>query len=270
MNEILISGPDGNRLFCHIEGDEAAPPVLFSHSLGATHAIWEEQAQRLKASHRVIRHDSRGHGRSDTPDGDYSAEKLGRDALAVLDGLGIAKASFVGLSMGGIAGMWLAIHAPERVDRLVIANSAAFIPVKDVWDVLAAEARRQGLSAIGERTILGWLSEASRAAMPDRARALVATMQAMDVEGYARSLPVLRDVDLRADLARIMAPTLVIAGGDDTPSGQAAAAAIAEGIAGSRLESVPGAAHLSPAERPEAVGELLARHLAGGREEAGQ
>jgi pimeloyl-ACP methyl ester carboxylesterase len=186
---------------------------------------------------------------------------LGRDALAVMDACGVSSAHFVGLSQGGMTGMWLAAHHPHRIQRLVLANTTAYIPVKDHWNALIETALKQGMEGIAEPTVTGWLSAQFKSAQPQRAATLVQTMRAMSPAGYAGCCAVLRDVDLRADLARILAPTLVIAGIKDGERGAAAAAALASGINGARRFDIADAAHLSAVENPAAFNRALTEFL---------
>lgn len=252
---------DGTGLALCDEGPSHGRPVLLAHSLGATYAIWDEIAAGLvDKGFRVLRADGRGHGASDAPEGPYSVEDIGRDLIALLDAAAAPKAHIVGLSMGGMAAMWLAVHAPERVDRLVLANTTAFIPVKDRWDQMIAQSRQQGMAPIAEPTILSWLSPGFRERNPARTAALVATMRAMPPHGYAGCCAILRDVDLRGSLGSIAAPTLVVNGKDDE-RGAAASAALTAGIAGARRVDIPDAAHLSPTENPRALLSALLKHF---------
>jgi 3-oxoadipate enol-lactonase len=211
----------------------------------------------------VIRYDARGHGASDAPAGDYSVEMMAKDALAAMDALGVQKANFVGLSMGGMIGMWLAAHEPERIDKLVLANTTARIPATDMLNGWIAKAKAEGLAGLAEPIITGWLSQGFRDANPARTRALVDAMGGMTIDGFCGSVAVLRDSDRREDLAKITAPTLVIAGVEDGPRGDAAAQALADGIAGAKRANLPAAAHLSPVENPSAFAEAVGGFLAG-------
>lgn len=257
-----VSSFDGTSLHVRIEGRRDAPVVIFSHALGGSLAFWDQQAAAFRDRYRVIRYDTRGHGRSQSPDGPYSIDMLGRDALAVMNACEVSSASFVGLSQGGMTGMWLAANEPQRIERLVLANTTAFIPVKDHWNTLIETALAQGMEPIAEKTVTGWLSPQFKSAQPQRTAALVDMMRSMAPSGYAGCCAVLRDVDLRADLARIVAPTLVIAGIEDGERGAAAAAALVSGIKGARRVDIAEAAHLSAVENPEAFNRAVAEFLA--------
>ncbi|HEX2390232.1 MAG TPA: alpha/beta fold hydrolase, partial [Casimicrobiaceae bacterium] len=136
------------RLHFRIDGDDGAPPLMLSNSLGTTLDMWEPQMSALAGRFRVVRYDSRGHGRSQTTPGPYSIDQLARDAVGLLDHLAIDRAHFCGLSMGGMVGLWLGIHAPDRLDRLVVANTAAKIGTSEMWNARIDAVRKGGMAAI--------------------------------------------------------------------------------------------------------------------------
>lgn len=262
MTDETVPSFDGTNLHVRQEGRPDGPAVLLSHAVGTTLEAWDALVPLLSPRFRVIRYDTRGHGRSQAPEGPYAVEMLGRDALAILARLGIERASFIGLSQGGMTGMWLAAHHPQTIERLVVANTAAYIPVKDIWPGLIETALRDGMQVIGERTIKSWLGPTYQAAEPQGVEALVAAMQRMSPFGYAGACAMLRDVDLRGDLERIRCPTLVIAGLEDGPAGAAAAQALNAGISHARRIDLPRSAHLSPIENPAAFNRAVVEFLA--------
>src|SRR5262249_46203389 len=132
---------DGCRLSYSVEGPAGAPVLLLSNSIGTTSALWDRQARPVAKTFRVVRSDTRGHGRSSVPAGDYTMEQLGRDALAVLDAAGAGRAHVCGISLGGITAMWLGVHAPERIERLVLANTGARVGTVEMWQQRIAAVR---------------------------------------------------------------------------------------------------------------------------------
>jgi hypothetical protein len=170
------------------------------------------------------------------------------------------RADYVGVSQGGMTGMWLAANHPGRIRRLVLANSTPFIPNKPVWDELAAKARAEGMAGIARSTIESWLSDGFRAGHKDAVERLVAAMAGMAPVGYAGNTSVLRDVDLRAALASISAPTLVIGGAEDGPRG-ASVPVMTQGVQNGRSVILPNAAHLGYVENPAAFNDALLAHL---------
>ena len=263
MPDRQIQSFDGTPLNMRIEGPEGAPVLVLAHSLGGSIDLWREAAPLLADRFRVVRYDARGHGASSAPEGEYSVEMMGRDALAILDAVGAGKAHFAGLSMGGMIGMWLAAHQGGRIDRLVLANTTARIPATDRlngWIKTAREDGAAGVAGLAPPIITGWLCAGFKAAQPERTAELVAAMADMSVPGFAGAIAVLRDSDRRPDLPLIKAPTLVIAGVEN-PQGQDAAQALVDGIAGATLAILPEAAHLSPVENPGAFAEAVLKHL---------
>jgi 3-oxoadipate enol-lactonase len=257
MTDRRIQSFDGCAIHLRDEGRADAPAVLFSHAIGGTLGMWDAQVQPFGERFRVVRYDSRGHGGSDVGGGEHSIEMLGTDALAVMDALGIGQAHFVGLSQGGMTGMWLAAHAPDRIGKLVLANTTAHIPARDMLNGWIRTALSEGLDSIAPPTMNMWLSARFKEANPARTQELVETFRTMSPQGFAGSCAVLRDSDRREDLADIRAPTLVIAGVEDGPMGAAAAQALVDAIAGARRADIPDAAHLSPIENPEAFNKAV-------------
>ena len=246
-----------------IDGRDDAPPLVLSPSLGRTLAMWEPQVEALAREYRVIRHDHRGHGRSPVPPPPYALEDLGADVLALLDALALERVDFCGLSLGGMVGMWLAAHAPERIGRLVLCCTAAQLGPRSTWAERVAAIRDGGTASIADAGVGRWLTADYAASHPDVAGRLRAMIAGTDDEGYIGCAAAIERMDLRGVLGGIRAPTLVIAGADDPstpadPHGET----IAAGIPGARLEVVRGAAHLANVQQGAAVTRLIVEHLA--------
>jgi 3-oxoadipate enol-lactonase len=245
--------------------DDGAVPLLLGGSLGTTLLMWDPQVGPLAARRRVIRFDHRGHGGSPVPAGPYTIADLGGDVVALLDRLGIARASYCGLSIGGMVGMWLAAHAPERIDRLVLISTAPWLPPASAWTERAAAVRAAGTPAVVADAVVGrWFTPGFAARSPgvvERYRAMIA---ATDAEGYASCCEAVGALDVRPALPAIGAPTLVIGGADDPSTPPEHARAIASAIPGARLEILDPAAHLASVERADVVTALVAAHLSEG------
>ncbi len=256
----MIKSFDGCRLNAVSEGPANAPALMLSHHLGGSLAFWDAQVQAFSSTFRIIRYDTRGQGASDAPDGPYSVEMLGKDALTIMDELQLARVHFAGLSQGAMAGMWLAANNPDKIERLVLANTTPFIPNKSMWDDLIATAHAKGMDDIARRTIENWLSDGFKARNPAQTQALIDCMRTMKVAGFAGNCAVLRDIDLRDRLDNIGCPTLVIGGAEDGPRG-AAAPVLASGVRNGELVVIDHAAHLTAIENPNdfnrAMGEFL-------------
>ncbi|MEN9704314.1 MAG: 3-oxoadipate enol-lactonase [Pseudomonadota bacterium] len=263
MTQQRVVGSGGVMLNVVASGRLDAPVVVLSHSIGCDLSSWDGVAALLEADFRVLRFDRRGHGASGVPEGDATIEVLGADALAVMDAFGIARAHFVGLSQGGMEGMWLAANHAGRMDRLVLANTTAHLGVPDMIQAAIDAGRAQGMAVVGNGFLDRWLPQSFRDAEPDVTAGLRATFAAMSPEGFAACAAVLKSVDLRAQLPRIAAPTLVVVGGAEAPPLQAAAQAIVAAIPGARLASIEGAGHLSGTEDPAAFARLVRAFLLG-------
>jgi 3-oxoadipate enol-lactonase len=237
----------GGCIHYRMDGQPDAPALLLSHSLGADLSMWDRQVAALAPSFKILRYDCRGHGRSLVTPGPYSIELLGRDVVRLLDRLGISRVHFCGLSMGGMVGMWLGAHEPARVDRLVLANTAAQLGPPAVWDTRMAAVRQGGMSSVAGTIIERWFTPTFRARCSAEVEAVRQTILAVPPNGYISCCTALRDMDLRAELVSIRSPTLVIAGRDDPATPPEAGRAIASAIQGARYVELP-AAHLSNIE----------------------
>lgn len=253
---------DGCRIAWRRDGDAGRPVLILSHSLGASMAMWDEQVASLAGEYAILRYDTRGHGASDAPAGDYSLDRLGRDVLAVMDHLGIASARFCGLSLGGMTGQWLGVHAPERIERLVIANSSAHMGPAESWQQRIAAVREHGMAAVASAVLERWFTPAFLAADGPGVERTRAQLLATPPEGYTGCCAAIRDMDLRAIIGLIRAPTLVIAGAQDPATPADHSALIQSHIAGARLVTLD-AAHLSNIEQPEAFNAALSAFLNG-------
>jgi 3-oxoadipate enol-lactonase len=246
-----------------VTGPADAPPLVLSNSLGADLRMWDPQAGALAERFRLVRYDARGHGGSPVPDGPYTIDHLGQDVVALLDHLGIERAHFAGLSLGGMTGLWLAANAPERLGRLVLVCTSAQLGPPETWRERAETVRAQGTEAVAEAGVGRWLTERFREAHPDTAAWLRDMIAATSDAGYAACCAVIEHMDLTPGLAGISAPTLVIAGAQDPSTPPEHAQRIATAVPGARLEVLDPAAHLANVEQPEAMTRLILEHLEG-------
>jgi 3-oxoadipate enol-lactonase len=250
------------RLHYRIDGEARSPALLLSNSLGTSLAMWEPQIATLAARFRVVRYDGRGHGASQATPGPYSIDQLAGDALALLDALAIPHAHFCGVSMGGMVGLWLGINATKRIDRLVVANTAAKIGTAESWNARIDAVRKGGLASIAPAVLARWFSPQLIEQPTPMIAQLRATFEATSAEGYVASCAAVRDMDQRQSLHRIHVPTLVIAGTDDlvTPPDEGRFAA--DRIHGARYIELP-AAHLSNIQAAPAFTQALVQFLTG-------
>jgi 3-oxoadipate enol-lactonase/4-carboxymuconolactone decarboxylase len=244
-----------------IDGPADAPAVVLFPSLGSTLELWEPQVAALAEHFRVIRVDPRGHGGSPVPEGPYTIDDIGGDVVALLDRLGVERAHVVGVSLGGMVALWMAINHPDRVDRIVPTATAAALPDAG-FDARAATVREGGTQAIADAVLGRWLTPEALAADPARAERMKSWVLDTPDEGYAASCDAIATMDLLGGLPAIVAPTLVISGLRDPAIPPEHQVRIAAGVPGARLAAVD-AAHIPNVELPDQVTALILEHLLG-------
>jgi 3-oxoadipate enol-lactonase len=255
--------PEPVALHHEVAGAEDGHVVLMGASLGATLAMWDAQAGPLAERFRVVRFDNRGHGGSPAPPGPYDFAELGGDVLALLDRLGVDRASYCGLSVGSMLGIWLGANAPERIERLALVCTSAHLPPPDAWEERAAEVEQAGtVDAVADGVMQRWLTPEFARERPEAAAALRADLAATSPEAYAGYCRALGRMDLRRDVPRIAAPTLVIAAAQDPSTPPEHGEAVAAAIPGARFERLSPSAHIAAVERADDVTRLLLDHLA--------
>lgn len=243
---------DGCRLAYRLDGPEDAPVLMLSNSIGTTLQMWDGQIEALSQRYRVLRYDTRGHGASDAPAGPYSFDRMGRDVIELLDVLEIDRVSFCGLSLGGFVAQWLGVHVPDRVERLILANTSSYLGPADEWDrqiasVLAAD----DMTPIADTFLANWFPPQMLASDDPAVAPFRAALLHMDPKGFAGCFAAIRDADMRRTIQLITAPTLVIAGKHDTVTLPEHGRLIADAIPGAQLAVLP-VVHLSNVERPDA------------------
>jgi len=260
MEKQHITTLDGCRIAYRFDGPEGAPVLLLSNSLGTDMGMWEPQMAAWTQAFRVLRYDSRGHGASGSPAGAYSMDRLGRDVVDLLDALELDRVHFCGLSKGGMVGQWLAVHAPERLDRLVLANTAAYMGPPSNWQNRIEGVLKDGMAPLTEASIARWFTPEFPARDPQAVEPIRAMLLANDPTGYAGCCAAIRDMDQRPTARLNQTPTLVIAGELDPSTSIGDAAFLADSAGKGRLFTLP-AAHLSNVECPQAFGNAVAEHL---------
>ena len=253
---------NGIRINYRIDGADGAPVLMLSNSLGTNLHMWDRQVPELSKRFRVVRYDTRGHGKTDAPAHPYTFAMLGQDAIALMDALKLPKVRFCGLSMGGMIGMWLARNAPARIEQLVLSNTAAKFGLPEIWNQRIAAVRASGMKAITGAVIERWFTKEFREKSPKEIEPIVEMLHTTKPEGYAGNCAAIRDVDQRWTIDRITAPTLVIGGKHDPATPFEAAELIARRIPGAKLTGLE-AAHLSNIEQPEAFTKALDGFLKG-------
>ena len=254
---------NGTRIAYSTNGRPWRPALIFTHSLGSDHRMWELQVEALKGQYYIVSIDNIGHGESDVPTGDYTVEAMAEGVLAVSAAEELQRFHYCGLSVGGITGQWIGMHNPERLLSLTLSNTAAMIGVPELWSERIEIARSQGMGALIDGVIARWFSPDFAERNPERFAQARATLLATTPAGYSGVCAALRDADLRDGVGSIAVPTLVIGGVIDQATPIEQARWLHEHISGSQLIELD-AAHLSnldrDAEFTAALDTFLARH----------
>ena len=247
MHEVLSGGA---TISYEVDGDSDAPALLLINSIGSTREMWTRQMPAFTSARRVIRYDARGHGASSVPRGPYTLEALGRDALAVLDDLGVTTADVCGISLGGITAQWLGLTAPDRIRSLVLANTAARIGTLESWTDRITLVHQKGMSAVADLAMERWFTPAFHARDPETIHTFRAMVQNCPADGYLGCCAAMRDADLRPQISRLGRPTLLIASSADTATPPDGLAFIRDRVNGAELLMLE-SAHLSNVECAE-------------------
>jgi 3-oxoadipate enol-lactonase/4-carboxymuconolactone decarboxylase len=253
---------NGVELFYDLTGPEDAPVLVFSTSVGATLEMWDPQARAFAGRFRVLRYDTRGHGRSQVVDRRVSIEDLADDLAGLLDALKIDKAHLIGLSLGGMTGQALALRRPEKLESLILMATSAHVPPPEAWTQRAETVRSQGMEAIAGVVMGRWFTADFMKRAPDVVAETRERFVSHHPNGYALCCEAIRDMDLRQAISGIRTPTLIIAGADDPATPVPMMEDIRTRIPDAELIVVPRAAHLVNLEQPEIVNAYLGAFLA--------
>lgn len=234
-----------------LTGKEGAPVVMLSHSLGSNLALWEPQRPVLESHYQLLRYDLRGHGDSDSLEGEYTLEQLADDAADLLKVLAIEQVHFVGLSIGGMIAQALALNHPQRIRSLVLCSTSAFLPpvALPIVQERIETARSQGLQTLVEATLERWFTPSFLEHHPAQVESIRRQFLATSVAGYTGCSAAIGKLNFLDRLSGITVPTLILAGADDPGTPTAASEAIHQRIQGSRLVILPSASHLSNIEQ---------------------
>ncbi len=248
------------RIHYALEGQGGTPVLVFSNSLGTNYSMWDSQVPELRRKLRVLRYDTRGHGQSSVTPGPYSIDQLGKDVIALLDALDLDRVHFCGLSMGGMIGMWLGVNAPERLNKLILCNTAAKIGTSEVWNARIEAVRKNGMKSVASAVIERWFSPAFGEKAPATVSTTLKMLEGANPEGYAACCAAVRDFDFRKHLGGIHTPVLVIAGAHDPATPPADGRFLADQIPGARYAEL-NAAHLSNIEDQDRFNNEVAAFL---------
>jgi len=260
MSRISVASR-GALLSAQVDGVPGQPWLLLSNSLAADLTMWDDQIPLLTRTHRVVRYDTRGHGQSEAPEGPYDFPTLVEDMVAVLDAVGARKADVIGLSLGGMTALGLALTHPDRVRRIVVCDARADAPTPFVqgWEDRIGAIHAKGMEALVEGTLSRWFTPSAAQAPRDRAAAMIRATPALGYIGCARAL---QGLDYLKDLPRMSVPVLYVVGEEDLGAPLAAMQAMADATPGGRLVVLPGLAHVPNMEDPTAFGQSIEGWLA--------
>jgi 3-oxoadipate enol-lactonase len=258
------------RVHYEMAGEPQAPALVLSNSLGTDLSMWEPQVAEFSRFFHLLRYDMRGHGGSSTPLGLYTIEECGMDVLRLLDALGIERVLFCGLSVGGMIGQWLGVHAPQRLVKLVLANTAARIGSAEMWNARIEAVRADGMSAVAAAAVERWFTPEFRGRTSDRNSSVVertrSMVEAANPDGYTATCAAIRDMDLRDSVQGIRVPTLVIGGDRDPVTTPAEGRWLANAIPRATYLELA-AAHLSNLEAPAEFTAAVLQFLTNERQE---
>jgi len=239
---------NGVQINYEFQGATNAPALVLSNSLGSNFGMWDAQIPELTKTYRVLRYDTRGHGQSEVTPGPYTFEQLARDVLALADSLNIDRFSFCGLSMGGVTGLWIALHASNRLHKLALCSTGAKIGTADAWNARIEAVRKAGTKSIAAATMERWFTARFRERDPQTVERIQKTLENTNTEGYIACCEALRDADLREKVASISVPTLIISATHDPAAPPTDGKFLAKQIAGARYVELD-AAHLANIEQ---------------------
>ena len=260
---MATSESGGVRLHYEVSGNPRGAVLVLANSLGSNLHMWDKVLPAFESRYRVLRFDMRGHGESGLSPQPFTIEQLGRDVLQLLDEVKVDRASVCGLSLGGVVALWLGIHAPARVERLVLANTAARIGNQEMWEQRIATVANTGMSPLAVATLERWFTPTYRERHPEEMEQIRAMIAATDPGGYLACCAVLRDADLRAEIGSIEAPSLVITGTHDPATPPSDGRAIDAALRKSRYLEL-NSSHLSAWECADEFAAAVVQHLAAG------
>jgi 3-oxoadipate enol-lactonase len=261
MNSHIVTS-DSVRISYELTGDPSGAPLIFLHSLGSDHNQWRPQIDALSDEYQVLAVDTRGHGTSDAPAGDYMLDRMATDVIEIADSVGLETFHLCGLSVGGLMAQWIALHHGDRLRTLSLANTAAKIGSAEVWNERATIALTNGVGSMVDVILARWFLPTFAAQRPDLMASLTATLTATQAQGYAGTCAALGRADLRSEVQNITAKTLLVASSDDTATPPADLEFLHASIAGSTYRLISDAAHISNLEDSDQFTHLLRTHLA--------
>ena len=260
MTQPHITADDGCKIAWKRSGTSGKPTLILSNSLGTDMRLWDAQLDAFSPHFDILRYDTRGHGASDAPEGSYSLDRLGRDVLQLLDHHNIAQAYFAGVSLGGMTGQWLGYRAPDRINRIILANTSAYMGPPSGWADRINAVLANGMDPMADPVLIRWFTPEFQASNTQEVENVRKQLLATEPAGYAGCSAAIRDMDLRPTAELIKSSTLIIAGLRDPATPPEHADWLLSHITGSTLVALD-AAHLSNIEQSEKFNDAVLEFL---------
>jgi 3-oxoadipate enol-lactonase len=248
------------KIYYELAGDAHLPVLVFSNSLGTNLHMWDGQVVSFAKHFRVLRCDTRGHGKSDVTPGPYTIEQLSKDFVGLLDWLHLDRVYFCGLSMGGSLGMFLGANFGNRFEKLVLCSTAAKIGTTETWETRIQTVKSGGMETITNTVLDRWFTEGFRSTHPEEVQRVEAMLHATNPEGYVANCAAVRDSDQRNTVQNIHVPCLIVVGKDDPGTPPSEAQKLTKSMAGSQYAELPGS-HLCNIESLDQFNQRVVQFL---------
>jgi 3-oxoadipate enol-lactonase len=250
---------NGMKMNYELSGKKDRPVLMLSHSLGSSLVMWHPQMETLEARYAVLRYDIRGHGRSEVTKGPYTLGLMAEDVIGLLDALRISRVHFVGLSMGGMIGLCVALNYPDRLQSLLLCDTSSIVSKEGYLNIQERidTARDKGMEALVDARVERWFTPSFISKNPTELELLRKQFLATPVEGYIKCSQALQGLNYLHRLSEIKIPTLIMVGEEDPATPVTDSKMLNEGIQNSELVIIPAARHFSNVEQPEIFNRTL-------------
>jgi len=254
--------PSRPRLNYRIDGPVNAPWLTLSHSLATDISMWEPQIAALSQHFRVLSYDARGHGSSQVPTGPYTMQQLVDDVIQLWDALNIKQSHFIGLSMGGMTGVGVALHAPERIGKLLACDCRLDAPefFRNMWDTRMHAIHTGGIEGVLSQTIGTWFTQTQLTEGGPLIEQVSNMIRRTQAQGYLACAAALKGLDYKQSLSELKVQTRFLVGDQDGPH-PPEMSELAKLTPKSELDIIENAAHLSSMEQPHAFNQAALEYF---------
>ena len=261
MNFIPVNGINIHYEYIKYPGAGHMPVFLFINSLGTDLRIWDGVVSELKQHGSILRFDKMGHGLSEVSGKVYKIADYAEDVIGLLDALKVDKVALTGLSIGGVIAQYLAIYHPERIEKLVISNSAPKVGTFESWETRISKVKAGGVSSIVNDILKGWFSKSFHTSRQPELAGYRTMLSNTNTEGYIKACRALQDNDLTDQVQLIKLPALLIAGSEDGSIPTELVRETAKKIPGAEFIEIDGVGHIPCAEKPKKMAELILKFV---------